>query len=522
MAQFRFHNWQDDDLTFSLNQRLMGVLPDGRYRGYEAKPFVAGMNLILWHDVTGYKYIKKDLTSFTKVGCAITKQGMVINETGEISIGILPNLTSEFRIDLIVMEHFYEDIVGGTAATYLSIQGTPSPSPVAPALTDPDKQVIIGYLLVPEGCTSLTEPGVAYTKATTPVLANDSSVFDTAISNIYATIAALNLNSLTDVTITSVASGHILVHNGTEFVNVSSKTHIQTLQLNMTEFFGLSGITHLAEANLQTLVGGGPNEFGYIVTKNLVQWVIGAPSTKKISRLTVLPIGSMVRMVFEGPTFAGLVMGGAGDYGATITDSKARTDTIAIRTNTVYTFIKRSTDWLMVEEMPRANYTQTDPNALDFIQNKPAPFVQTKANWAEASPASNAFIQNKPNVMEVVGRFTLSVGNVGILPIGNAVTVVNNGGFPVQASSATVASNTGGGTQQNSSITVNLINTGSISYLGYFVIYSNGVTADDSLAYPTMKFITFTSFNLGLREVATNITSNVTVEVILIKSPIAL
>lgn len=518
MAQFRFHNWQDDDSTFNLNQRLKGVLPEGRYRGYEAKPFVAGMNLILWHDVTGYKFIKKDLTSFAKVGCAITKQGMVINETGEISITILPNLTASARLDLIVMEHFYEDIVGGTAATYFSIQGTP----LLPPLSDPDKQVPIGYLLVPAGCTSLTDVGVEYTPATVPFLANDSTTFDNAISAIYAAIAALNLSSLTDVTVTAAANGNILVHNGTEFVNVSSTTHIQSLSLFMTQFFGLSGVTHVAETNLQTLVGGGVDEYGYIVTKNFVQWVIGAPSTKKISRLTVLPVGSVVQMVFEGPTFAGLVMGGAGDYGATISDSHGRTGTIVIRSNVVYTFIKRSTDWLMVEEMPRANYTQTDPNALDFIQNKPAPFVQTKANWTNTNPASDAFIQNKPNVMDVLARFTLQVGNVGGLTIGNAVPIINNGSFAMQGTACTVSANTGGGTQQSSSLNVTITNPNNYSYMVLFFITSAGTAANDALAFPTVSISSSTAFIVGLREIAKNVTSNVIIECVLIKSPVSL
>lgn len=514
MAQFRFHNWQDDDSTFNLNQRLKGVLPEGRYRGYEAKPFVAGMNLILWHDVTGYKFIKKDLTSFAKVGCAITKQGMVINETGEISITILPNLTASARLDLIVMEHFYEDIVGGTAATYFSIQGTP----LLPPLSDPDKQVPIGYLLVPAGCTSLTDVGVEYTPATVPFLANDSTTFDNAISAIYAAIAALNLSSLTDVTVTAAANGNILVHNGTEFVNVSSTTHIQSLSLFMTQFFGLSGVTHVAETNLQTLVGGGLNEYGYIVTKNFVQWVIGAPSTKKISRLTVLPVGSVVQMVFEGPTFAGLVMGGAGDYGATISDSKGRTGTISIVTNRLYTFIKRSTDWLMVEEMPRANYTQTDPNALDYIQNKPAPFVQTKANWTESNPASDAFIQNKPKVNEVLGHFDITVGNVGGLTVGNVLPVTNLGVFPIQALTVVVASNTAA---NSSSLTVNMSNPNSDAYLVDFYITSNGVTESDSIGYPTVKLVTTTQFNLGLREVINGATtSNIVIKCVLIKVPL--
>lgn len=518
MAQFRFHNWQDDDSTFNLNQRLKGILPEGRYRGYEAKPFVAGMNLILWHDVTGYKFIKKDLTSFAKVGCAITKQGMVINETGEISITILPNLTASARLDLIVMEHFYEDIVGGTAATYFSIQGTP----LLPPLSDPDKQVPIGYLLVPAGCTSLTDVGVEYTPATVPFLANDSTTFDNAISAIYAAIAALNLSSLTDVTVTAAANGNILVHNGTEFVNVSSTTHIQSLSLFMTQFFGLSGVTHVAETNLQTLIGGGLNEFGYIVTKNFVQWVIGAPSTKKISRLTVLPVGSVVQMVFEGPTFAGLVMGGAGDYGATISDSHGRTGTIAIRSNVVYTFIKRSTDWLMMEEMPRANYTQTDPNALDFIQNKPAAFVQTKSDWLQANPASDAFIQNKPNVIEVLARFTLQVGNVGGLTVGAPVTVVNSGAFTMQCFACSVGANTGGNTQQSSSLTVSITNPNSESYMVLFVVYSIGTAANDAIAYPTLSAVNLTNFSIGLKEVITNSTSNINIQCILIKSPVSL
>jgi hypothetical protein len=519
MAQFRFHNWQDDDSTFNLNQRLKGILPDGRYRGYEAKPFVAGMNLILWHDVTGYKFIKKDLTSFAKVGCAITKQGMVINETGEISIPILPNLSGSARFDLIVMEHFYEDIVGGTAATYLSIQGTP----LLPPLSDPDKQVILGYLLVPAGCTSLTDVGVSYTQAYVPFLAGDSTVFDTAINNINSTIAALNLNALTDVTITSVASGQILVYNGSQFVNISSKTHIESLQLNMSQLFCESGITHtVATDNGQNLIGGGLNEFGYIVTKNLVLWDLPSSSTRKISRLTNSPIGTIIRMTWRVATHAGILMGGAGDYGVPIADTRNRTGNIAIVTNRIYTFIKLDTYWLMSEEMPRSDYNQTDPNALDFIQNKPAPFVQTKANWTNTNPASDAFIQNKPNVMDVLARFTIQVGDVGTGAINDTLSIINNGGFSMQGTSATISAVQAGNTQQSVSINVVITNPNNFSYMVMFFVTSAGTGSYDALAFPNVKTSSSTAFIIGLKEVTTNIVSNMIIECILIKAPVSL
>lgn len=523
MAQIRYFNYQDDDSTFNLNMRLKGVIEHGRYRGFEQKAFVSGLVLTLEHVATGYKHIKEDLTSFAAVGTVVTKQGVCVNETADINITVLANASVLWsRIDTIVLEHNYISTTGGTPAIYKVLQGTPAASPVPAALTDPDKQVILGYLTLPPNTSNLTAVGVTYTQAPVPYFANSSTYFD----QVYAAIAALNLNALTDVTITTATNGDVLLYNGSQWVNTNAKNYIQTLQLNMGAYIAENGAKHSsASTNGVNLTGAGANEFGYDIGANLIQWNLAASSVRKISHLTNAQFGTVVRMQWAAGagTHAGLVMNGVGTgFGAPILDSNGRTGTIAIRSGVIYMFVKMDVFWLLIEEMPRANYTQTDPNALDFIQNKPAAFVQTKANWTQNNPALDSYIQNRPNVMEVVGRFTLSVGNVGALTIGNAVTVVNNGGFPVQASSATVAGNTGGNTQQNSSITVNLVNTGSINYLGYFVIYSNGVTADDALAYPTMKFITFTSFNLGLREVATNVTSNVTVEVILIKSPIAL
>jgi hypothetical protein len=291
----------------------------------------------------------------------------------------------------------------------------------------------------------------------------------------------------------------------------------------MTELFCPSGVVHiLPNDNGQNLVGGGVNEFGYIVTDNLVVWDLPSSSTRRISRLTNSPLGTVIKMTWKTATHAGIVMGGAGDYGVSIADTHNRTGNIVIGTNKVYTFVKLVDYWLMIEEMPRANYTQTDPNALDYIQNKPAPFVQTKANWTETNALSNAFIQNKPNVMDVLARFTIQVGDVGSGAINNTLSVINNGSFAMQGISATISAVQAGNTQQSVSINVVISNPSSFSYMVLFFVTSAGTGANDALAFPSIKTSSSTAFIIGLKEVTQNIVSNMIIECVLIKSPVSL
>lgn len=175
MGQRIFFNWKDDDLSHDINRRTLGLIDAGLYRGFDAN-LIAGLNLELIHSVTGADAVDLSLAAETKFGLVITKQGSIVRDDTVISLPINNNLSGDPRIDVIYLEHEYLQVVGGVAASYGVVQGTASATPVAPALVSPNKQVILGYLYIPDGTTSLTDPGVIYTKAIAPPFANDADI----------------------------------------------------------------------------------------------------------------------------------------------------------------------------------------------------------------------------------------------------------------------------------------------------------------------------------------------------------
>lgn len=178
MAQTRYFNWKDDDKTDWLNRRLIGILPYGLYRGYDAV-LASGLNLSLEHNITGFDEVTKLLVHRTNLGLVKTKQGTLVIEDDPVVVPITANPSVEPRIDLVVMEHEYIEVAGGQPAIYKVLVGTPAPVPVAPALSDPNKQVILGELYCPAGMSDLTDTGVVYTKAGIPFFAGDPTVMRT-------------------------------------------------------------------------------------------------------------------------------------------------------------------------------------------------------------------------------------------------------------------------------------------------------------------------------------------------------
>lgn len=170
MAQRIFFNWKDDDLSDDLNRRTLGLIDAGLYRGFD-RDVIAGMNLQLIHSVTGGDAVDLTLTPETRFGLVVTKQGGIVRDDTTIILPINPNSSGNPRIDIIYLEHEYLQIVGGLAASYGVIQGTPAATPVPPALINVNKQVILGYLFIPDGTTDLSDPTVIYTKADPPAFA---------------------------------------------------------------------------------------------------------------------------------------------------------------------------------------------------------------------------------------------------------------------------------------------------------------------------------------------------------------
>lgn len=177
MAQLRRWNYQDDDATWDLNQRENGIFPPGLYRGFDAS-LAAGMTLDLIQTVTGALQTDTDGITENQYGIWYTKQGTVVYEDATVSLPI-DNGDGQDRIDLIVGQHQYVYSVGGAAATYVVIKGTPATTPVAPSLTLAPQQVILGQLYVPAGTTSLLDAGVVYTKASTPNFGEDATIVHT-------------------------------------------------------------------------------------------------------------------------------------------------------------------------------------------------------------------------------------------------------------------------------------------------------------------------------------------------------
>lgn len=179
MGQNRYWNWEDDDSTFRMNQRDLAIIPEGRYKGFDLSGGTAAWVLELDHETTGHPYnIKMDLSVTPKLGIWKTRQGMLIEEDAPISFNItpIPVLAAGGRYDLIIGEHNYQQVTGGTTAIYKVIEGVASVNPVIPSVTVPKTQVILGYIFIPYTAVDLTSLGVIWTQSEVPIFANDPNI----------------------------------------------------------------------------------------------------------------------------------------------------------------------------------------------------------------------------------------------------------------------------------------------------------------------------------------------------------
>lgn len=176
MAQKRRWNFKDDDATADINRWLTGILYPGLYHGFDFNP-TANMNLNLVHTSTGFKDVDKDATESDFTSLIITRNGTIVKENSAITInGVAAGHATLGRIDIVVLSHIYVAVTGGSTALYSIITGTPSGSPVAPALADPNTQIKIGELFIPATTTVLTAGGVTWTRSVPPTFAGLSGI----------------------------------------------------------------------------------------------------------------------------------------------------------------------------------------------------------------------------------------------------------------------------------------------------------------------------------------------------------
>lgn len=176
MGQNRYWEYLAEDDTFSLNWSNLLLLPYGRYAGFDAT-LGASLNLVLDGSQTGKTKVTEDLNVTVPFSVWKTKQGIVVEEDGSISLPITAGDSTHDRIDLVVGTHQYLNTAGGATAVYSIIEGTPAATPVAPNLSLPEQQVILGTLRVPANATDLT--GATYTPANVPDLGNQGKTMYT-------------------------------------------------------------------------------------------------------------------------------------------------------------------------------------------------------------------------------------------------------------------------------------------------------------------------------------------------------
>ena len=180
MSQIRNHEFQDIDSTFELNAKFLPFVRPGVYWGFDFAP-AAGMFLQLT-SASGAVFYAKDGTPET-YSVALTKQGVSVRQKDFAGLPINPNPASQGRWDAVVMEHNYQDIDGGAEALFVTVEGLAGGG--KPVAGENYNQLLIGYLFLPAGCTSLNAAGVLWQKSSTPFFAG---------SDPYSSLIALKAN----------------------------------------------------------------------------------------------------------------------------------------------------------------------------------------------------------------------------------------------------------------------------------------------------------------------------------------
>ncbi len=167
--QKRSWNYRAEDSTYNLSIADIAIILPGVYRGFDIT-LDNTMVLKLTHQDTGY--VVTDIAGGTisdKRGAVVSKQGVVVTEDGTETLAIAVGGIKP-RIDLIIMEHQYNQIAGGQQAIYSVVQGIASANPAVPTLPNPALQVVIGQLYVQANITALDDAGVVWTRDRKPII----------------------------------------------------------------------------------------------------------------------------------------------------------------------------------------------------------------------------------------------------------------------------------------------------------------------------------------------------------------
>lgn len=365
MTQIRIFNFLDDDSTYDLNRQLSGVIPPGRYGGFELDPSSNDTQLELYHSDSGHKFVNEDLSS-VKTGVIVTQQGTVIRETGPIVLTIEENTTYDQRIDLIVCEHEFKSFAGGSTAIYRVIKGTPSSNPVAPALTKPNSQTVVGTLRQLTQNVPFNMSYAVYTPADIPSLGGKKPP---------------RLVNLLDVDIPSPAGDHVVYYDGASSKFMSKSMPAWLISMRGDDRAKIYD-TDVDPSFFKNVSVGGGNRMVLDIDMNRDTVMINyrGVSWYAPQGISAGPkVGKKVRVVLLGGDV--LIQEGAFVSSSNYLPIKrlggTSMGTFKVKAGSISTLIRMSDHWLWIEENEQANWAESDPDVSGFVLNKPVgPFTR--------------------------------------------------------------------------------------------------------------------------------------------------
>lgn len=293
--QNRRWDYKDDDKTLWLNYSNAPYRPAGLYNGFDIdQSLTTGTTLRLIH-TRGWERVDVGSSTSSKVGVWITKQGISIEQNENVELTINANSSGNPRIDIIIGSHQYVETVGGAAASYSIVQGTPSATPVAPVVPNSKTDVILGYMEVPDGAANINN--ITYHKAITPKFGDDDSVVKTNVDNNFTesnTFNSLTVNILEgDI---DRANSKIVLNNSSEEINKTGVGINYNLSYQDSEEFVLINTIE---------VSGTPVEGHTLRLKTPVElyFLCGFPTgnivNEKGTNYTIVPVNNYVDLIYH-------------------------------------------------------------------------------------------------------------------------------------------------------------------------------------------------------------------------------
>jgi hypothetical protein len=235
-------------VSFTEMQKLLGILEPGLYRGFDSITYLAA-NITFTHSITG---AKKSNISGTSLGnpqaVIITPQGSIVNEDASVVLEVDVNTSSsEVRTDFVVMQHAYQNSIGGVDAAFIIIKG-PLNSTAEPTITSPETQVLIGKLKLMAGAAD--HSNTVWERSTPPGLGNEREIITsengTLSVNSDGTIKDLAINTpkiLGGIDLDTIGDNGIYkLDSDTEVLNGPPNRLIWAIMIVSTNETGGSGV----------------------------------------------------------------------------------------------------------------------------------------------------------------------------------------------------------------------------------------------------------------------------------------